>query len=187
MVSFVNNFVGTAWFYARYRPGYPTALSDLLEAEASLDRDCSVLDLGCGTGEIGLALAPIVGRLVGVDPDADMLTEADLKARRRGIGNVTWVQTTAESFDAEAGSVRLVTIGSALHWMDGPQVVANCYRLLAPGGLLAVVSGPNPLAQIAARDRVGTAIAEVQSRWFGTPTPAPHAQKALPVQTIAAS
>ena len=53
----------------------------------------SVLDLGCGTGELAAALAKDRA-VTGVDPAAAML---DIARRRQGGDRVTWVQADAQS------------------------------------------------------------------------------------------
>jgi SAM-dependent methyltransferase len=53
----------------------------------------SVLDLGCGTGELAAALAQN-RKVTGVDPAAAML---DIARGRPGGGNVAWVQADARS------------------------------------------------------------------------------------------
>ena len=45
-------FAGTAWHYARYRPGYPQAFFDDLARQFRLDGTGRLLDLGCGTGQL---------------------------------------------------------------------------------------------------------------------------------------
>jgi ubiquinone/menaquinone biosynthesis C-methylase UbiE len=55
-----NVFTGTAWFYARYRPDYPDEVIDLLRERFRLSETSRVLDLGCGTGQIALKVAPYV-------------------------------------------------------------------------------------------------------------------------------
>ncbi|WP_353615266.1 MULTISPECIES: class I SAM-dependent methyltransferase [unclassified Mycobacterium] len=47
-----------------------------------LDGAGRLLDLGCGTGQLALPLAGHVTEAVGVDPEADMLTEATRQAPR---------------------------------------------------------------------------------------------------------
>ena len=54
----------------------------------------SVLDIGCGTGELLAALAS--KRAVGVDPAAAML---DIARGRKGGAQVTWVQADARRLD----------------------------------------------------------------------------------------
>jgi ubiquinone/menaquinone biosynthesis C-methylase UbiE len=82
-------FAGTAWYYARYRPGYPAEFFERVIERFGLDGRGRLLDLGCGTGQIILTLSGLVERAVGMDPDQDMLSEAKLAARHAGADNVT--------------------------------------------------------------------------------------------------
>jgi SAM-dependent methyltransferase len=166
MAEEVGQFAGTARFYARFRPAYPTAVFDLLAAEAPLGPSSQALDLGCGTGLVGLALAGRVASVTGVDPDADMLNEAVRLAGEQGRSNLRWVQARAEVFEDRRSSYQLVVIGSAFHWMDRPLVADIAHRLLAPGGLFALLGNPTPLLQIRRGQGVGAAVAAVQDRWF---------------------
>lgn len=163
---FVSNFIGTATFYARYRPPYPEEVWDLLIRETELGEASSVLDLGCGPGTATLPLARRVRLVTAVDAEVEMLIEGRTSAAAARVGNVRWVHSTAETFDGEAATYRLAVIASAFHWMDRPVVAARCHHLLAPGGLLAVVNNPTPLMQIRQREGVGAAIDEVQTRWL---------------------
>lgn len=56
-------FTGTASYYARYRPGYPPDMFTTLEHRLGLDGTQRVLDLGCGTGQIAVGLAPLVAHV----------------------------------------------------------------------------------------------------------------------------
>jgi ubiquinone/menaquinone biosynthesis C-methylase UbiE len=107
-------FAGTAHYYVEFRPGYPTVF-DLLTLEAPLEATSRVLDLGCGTGQVTLTLAERVASVTGVDLDQGMLDEPARLADEQGQGNLRWVLSSAERFDDEPGSYRLVVIGSAFH------------------------------------------------------------------------
>ncbi len=45
-----------------------------------------VLDVGCGTGSLSIALAPHFGKVIGIDPDAKMLDLANDLAQVMGLG-----------------------------------------------------------------------------------------------------
>lgn len=53
------------------------------------DQD-TVLDLGCGTGAIGLSLADVAGRVVGRDISEGMMSRAREKASDRNLENVAF-------------------------------------------------------------------------------------------------
>nr|MDT0665574.1 SAM-dependent methyltransferase [Micromonospora sp. DSM 115978] len=66
MVTSRELFAETAWYYARFRPGYPQAFVDDVVRRFRLDGTGRVLDLGCGTGQMAFPLARHVGEVVGV-------------------------------------------------------------------------------------------------------------------------
>jgi SAM-dependent methyltransferase len=132
---------GSAGYYARGRPPYSYELVATLAAEARLDRQSRLLDVGCGPGVLALALAGHVGEAVGLDPDAEMLAVARDRALRAGVSNARWVQGLAEEIPALGlGSFRLVTFGQSFHWTDRERVAEAVYDLLDPGGTLALVA-----------------------------------------------
>jgi ubiquinone/menaquinone biosynthesis C-methylase UbiE len=129
----VSHFAGTAWYYARFRPGYPPALLEGLAASAGLDGTGRLLDLGSGTGHLAVPLARHVEDVVAVDPEAEMLAQLPPGIRT--------VQARAEDVDESWGEFRLVTIGRAFHWMDGPLVLERLARVTRQVALVADTLG----------------------------------------------
>jgi SAM-dependent methyltransferase len=84
-------------------PEYRACVSLVVE-HARPDADDTVLDLGCGTGAIGLALADDAGRVVGRDISEGMLERAREKAAERGI----------ETVDFGEGSFREPNVGESV-------------------------------------------------------------------------
>jgi SAM-dependent methyltransferase len=111
-------FTGTAWHYARYRPGYPQVFFDDLVQRFHLDGTGRLLDLGCGTGQLTLPLTEHVTEAVGMDPEPEMLAEAARQAHAAHVANATWVQGNSADLPGEFGRFRLVTMGRSFHWMD---------------------------------------------------------------------
>ena len=58
--SYKDLFRGTAWYYARYRSGYPEAFFKLVRNKFELSKVDRVLDLGCGTGQIAIPVCRFV-------------------------------------------------------------------------------------------------------------------------------
>jgi len=116
-------FSGTAWHYARYRPGYPQLFFDEVVRRFRLDGSERLLDLGCGTGQLILPLAEHVVEAVGIDPEPEMLAEAARKAQADGITNVTWAQGSSSDLPGDFGHFRLVTMGRSFHWMDRERIL----------------------------------------------------------------
>ncbi|MEX2236827.1 MAG: class I SAM-dependent methyltransferase [Dehalococcoidia bacterium] len=136
-----GQFDGTARYYARYRPPYPQQLLRILQQTYNLDGTGRLLDLGCGTGNLTLPLAPYFSETVAIDADAEMLQEAERAASARHMRSITWYQGRAEEVSTELGQFKLVTIANAFHWMDRDLVLARCAEVLPSGGGLALLGG----------------------------------------------
>ena len=72
-------FHGTAWYYARYREGYPQEFFDLIRQKFDLSTDDRVLDLGCGTGQIAIPISSLVKEVIAMDPEPEMIEEGKKK------------------------------------------------------------------------------------------------------------
>ena len=113
----------------------------------------TVVDLGCGTGNLSFAVlaAEPDARVTGLDPDGDSLRRAARKARRRRVP-LTLVQGYADRVPAEDAALDHVVSSLALHHVDDDGRVAfahDALRALRPGGKVTVVDfgGPAPGAE----------------------------------------
>jgi ubiquinone/menaquinone biosynthesis C-methylase UbiE len=139
-----------AEFYHRYRRGYPAAVFDALVESFGLTPDDVAVDLGCGTGQVTVPLAARVRAVVGVDPEPDMLAHGRRAAAERGAANLAWVVGTDADVPALRGvlgdgSVGVVTIGQALHWMRPDDLFRDVFPLVRSGGGVAVLTNGTPL------------------------------------------
>ncbi|TDO49099.1 methyltransferase family protein [Kribbella sp. VKM Ac-2527] len=149
-------FQGSAAHYERgrlpYAPGFAETLADALD----LDGQGRLLDVGCGPGIVLLALARYFAEAVGMDPDKDMLAEAERQAGRRGVTNARWVAGRAEDLPTGLGEFRVVVFAQSFHWTDRDQVAATVMEMLEPGGAFVHLSdlknppaAPTPLPLLA--------------------------------------
>ncbi len=108
----------------------------------------SLLDVGCGRGELLRALGarfPAAGRLVGVDPSLAMLAQA-----KRGLQNrpVEWVLGEIEALPfADASFDWAVCDCSFNHALQPATAAAELFRVLKPGGC-AVLAEPVTLSPL---------------------------------------
>jgi trans-aconitate methyltransferase len=123
----------------RHRPPYP---DDVFATLASLlaPGPATILDAGCGTGDIAIGLLasmPHIERLDAVDLSPAMVAEGQQRPGGddpRLRGQVAPIETA--TFQPPYA---LITAGESLHWMDWPVVMPRFRDALASGGVLAVV------------------------------------------------
>ncbi len=103
-----------------------------------LNPDIRVADLGCGTGDVSILLAPVVSEVVAVDREPAML-EACAK-RLEGSTNVKCVQADLVDLPFADEEFDAAVIMLVLHHMSNPiDVVLEAGRSIRPGGVLLVV------------------------------------------------
>jgi arsenite methyltransferase len=115
--------------------GNPLAVAELREGER-------VLDLGSGGGIDVLLSARRVGPsgfAYGVDMTDDMLELARANTAKAGAGNVEFLKGQIEDVPLPDGSVDVVISNCVINLStDKPAVLAEMFRLLAPGGRLGI-------------------------------------------------
>jgi ubiquinone/menaquinone biosynthesis C-methylase UbiE len=95
-----------------------------------------VLDLGCGTGRLALAIAAAGHKVTGVDPAAASLAAARAKP---GADQVTWIEGTSAVLADAAFDAAVMTSHVAQFVVTDDEwgrVLADLRRALVPGGLL---------------------------------------------------
>jgi SAM-dependent methyltransferase len=147
-------------------PGYPPRDSiEWLRARAErsefarlLDRaipgDASVLDLGCGTGQMSLYLARAERRVLGADLARASLQLAAAAARRFGLEQrVSFVETDLQRPALRKNAFDVVYSSGVLHHTPDPRAsFAHMARLAKPGGIV-IVGLYNAVARIPLRVR----------------------------------
>ncbi|MFT5199559.1 MAG: ubiquinone/menaquinone biosynthesis C-methylase UbiE [Planctomycetota bacterium] len=98
------------------------------------------VDLGIGDGLLTLMLADVAERITAVDISSEMLHQLKLRANKRGLDNIDYVEGEIEDLPLEDGSFDVAVLSQALHHAEDPaQCLAEARRVLVPGGRLMVI------------------------------------------------
>lgn len=132
MRPFEDHFSQGSSLYARARPAYPEALVSWL---ASLVEEHHLAwDAATGSGQLARMLVHHFPKVHASDASSAQLSQAQSRP------GVEFVLERAETPSLKDGSVGLVTVGAAAHWLDLPAFYAAVERVAAPRALLALFS-----------------------------------------------
>lgn len=123
--------------YVRYRPTYPTALVDLLEADFGFAPGQTLADIGSGTGISAELFLRRGYHVCAVEPNADMRAAAE--AALGGLPGFRSIAGAAEATTLPDASVDAVIAAQAFHWFDVDGVRKEFARILKPGGKVALI------------------------------------------------
>lgn len=128
------------WGDGYLSPGGPDEIRKIVEGVDFADK--SVLDVGCGTGGIGLFLVETYGpaKLTGLDVDQGLIDRASKSAGQAGLDGILEYQCVSPGpLPLEDGTFDIVFSKDAMiHIADKESLFAEIYRVMAPGGTLAV-------------------------------------------------
>jgi SAM-dependent methyltransferase len=137
--------------------GNPTALAELKTGEV-------VLDLGSGGGiDVILSARRVgpAGKAYGLDMTDEMLDVARANQKKAGVENVEFLKGEMEEIPLSGESVDVVISNCVINLSpDKKRVLQEAYRVLKPGGRLAV-------ADIVARGRIPDDVRRDMELWTG--------------------
>ncbi len=137
-----RRFAAAAKHYLAGRPAYAKGLISRIVKELRLGAKDSVMDLGCGPGQLAMLFAPFAGSVLAVDPSAEMLAVARQAAA--GVDNVHFRSGSSFDISPELGTFRLATIGRAFHWMDRPDTLQRLDAMVEIDGAVVLFSDSHP-------------------------------------------
>ena len=123
-------------------PGRVKVAQDIAQTmirEISLTPDMDVLDFGCGTGLLTLALRPFVRSITGVDSSPGMLDVFKTKIKEQNLNNVKAEYIDLDKGDILTGSYHVIVSSMTLHHIKNiTPLLKQFYSILLPSGQLAI-------------------------------------------------
>ena len=132
-----QRFSNRAEDYARYRPGYPREVLDVLRTWCGLRPEHVIADIGSGTGLLTKLFLENGNRVFGIEPNAEMRAAGEdfLSSYK----NFTSIAGSAENTALPDNSVAFVAAAQAFHWFDLEPTRREFQRILAPYGRVIIL------------------------------------------------
>ncbi|MFL5264545.1 MAG: class I SAM-dependent methyltransferase, partial [Anaeromyxobacteraceae bacterium] len=107
--------------------------------DQAIPPDATVLEVGCGTGQMCLFLATADRLVVGADLTRASLELAAAAARRFEVGRARFVETDLRAPGLRAGAFDVVYCSGVLHHTPDPEASFRALaRLVRPGGFIVL-------------------------------------------------
>jgi len=133
------DMINSGQYEQRFGSYWLAKLPDVVER---LQDGGRVLDVGCGVGRVGVAIAKAFPKceVVGLDPDPESIRKARETAANAGMGDrIRFVANTTHDLDGDGG-FDLITVCDCVHDFSAPQrTLGEIRNLLKPEGTLFIV------------------------------------------------
>jgi SAM-dependent methyltransferase len=121
-----------------------SAVTEAIVEEARVLPGMKILDVACGSGEPSISIAALLkgrGEVVGVDMAAEPLKVARVRAEKRGLENVEYIQADVHALPFGDNSFDRVTSRlGVMFFGDLGKALGEMRRVLKPGGRVALLA-----------------------------------------------
>ena len=155
--------------YDRHRPGYPDALVDRACEAAGIGPGASVLEIGCGTGQLTRSLLARGLRVTAIEPGAKLVARARIELQ--GNSEAQFINARLEDASVPRSHYAAAFSASSIHWVDPDVSWPKLADALVDGGTLALFSYfglRDPYSdtdQEALRTMLATIAPEIAAHW----------------------
>ena len=137
MRNSVDRFSTRVEDYAKFRPGYPLEILELLKRECGLKPTSIVADIGSGTGILTELFLKNDNKVQGVEPNPIMRNTAERLLS--SYSSFISVAGSAEHTTLESHSVDFITAAQAFHWFTRDEAKIEFARILKPSGWVVLL------------------------------------------------
>ncbi len=131
---------GTHEYYVKYRPPIPEEVIKVIVEHFDIKPSDRVIDIGCGTGQVALAMEGKCGEMVCLDPDPEMLKWAKRVTKDCKM-KLVWLNYSSDDLGRiknRLGTFKLATICRAFNWMNQDQTLKDLDPLIDEDGGVAL-------------------------------------------------
>jgi len=129
-------YSGTYEYYVKYRPSIPEEVINIIVKHFDIKPSDRILDIGCGTGQLALAMEGKCSEMVCLDPDSEMLKQAKQATKDSKI-RLVWINRSAEylgKLKEKLGIFKVAISSRAFHRMNQDQVLKDLDELIEENG-----------------------------------------------------
>lgn len=126
-----DKFNNLADIYEKYRPSYPEEYIKYIIKKCNLNEESIVADIGAGTGILTRQLLANNLKVVGVEPNLDMIRVLKKLETNK---NFKAIEGSAEHTNLKENSIDLIVVAQAFHWFDKQNFKEECKRILKTNG-----------------------------------------------------
>ena len=136
-------FHDTAWFYAQLPPALRRTWPNRHHSSASRSKDGSVIDLGCGTGQVAHSTGETWRAGMGCRSlPGDARPGTRRRCTRRTFNGIEWLQGSRPRLRRRCcrhSTSTCAQLAASFHWMDRERVAEALDGLMAPDGGIGIV------------------------------------------------
>ncbi|MEO8512174.1 MAG: class I SAM-dependent methyltransferase [Ignavibacteria bacterium] len=129
-MDFKDYFSKQAKEYSKYRPKYPAELFSYLSS--LVNEHNTAWDCATGNGQAAIGLEPHFKKIIATDASSSQIEHAELHPK------IEYRTLTAENSGLESDSVDLLTVATAIHWINTEIFYPEAKRIIKNGGVIAV-------------------------------------------------
>ena len=132
----LNRFSGFSDCYDGNRPQAPKVIVEILKNYLGRSPEI-VVDIGCGTGLSTFVWADAAGKVIGIEPNEDMISKARENLKSSKKKNIQFIKGLSNDIPLDKGTADIVTCSQSFHWMEPKSTILEAARILKKGGIFA--------------------------------------------------